>query len=50
MLVLITTEAQTFEEAIGFEDSLSDGSPAPIHFLIPVAIAIGVAIGIKKLK
>lgn len=50
MLVFITTEAQTFEETIGFDDSVNDANSAPINFLIPLAIAIGVALGIKKLK
>ncbi|NEV92648.1 hypothetical protein G3567_00620 [Psychroflexus sp. YR1-1] len=50
MLVVISTEAQTFEEIIGFEDSVSDTNAAPIYYLIPIAIAIGVVLGIKKLK
>lgn len=50
MLVFINAEAQTVDESIGFEDSVKDSNAAPIHFLIPLAIAAGVALGIRKLR
>lgn len=49
LLVVIGVEAQTLEDAIGFEENVND-VPTPIHFLIPLAIVVGVALGIKKLK
>lgn len=50
MLVLINAGAQeTFEEIIGFDDSVNN-TAAPINFLIPLAIAIGAVLGIRKLK
>ncbi|SDG39572.1 hypothetical protein [Psychroflexus sediminis] len=53
MLAALNAEAQTgsddFDTIIGFEDSVND-TAAPINFLIPLAIAIGVVLGIKKLK
>jgi len=50
MLVFINMEAQTLEDAIGFEETVNDATAAPIHFLISLAMAIGAALGIKKLR
>ncbi len=52
MMVLLATQvnAQGLEDAIGFEDTVSDTPAAPIHFLIPLAMAVGAFLGIKKLK
>lgn len=50
MLFVINAEAQGLDDIIGFDDDVNDTSSVPINFLIPIAIMIGVAIGIKKLK
>ncbi|QSS96240.1 hypothetical protein [Psychroflexus sp. ALD_RP9] len=50
VLVAVQLNAQALEDAIGFEDTVSDTPAAPIHFLIPLAIAVGAFLGIKKLK
>lgn len=50
MLVAFNVEAQTLDDAIGFDETVNDTTAAPIHFLIPLAMAIGAALGIKKLK
>lgn len=50
MLFVMNVEAQSLEDIIGFEDSVNDTSSVPINFLIPIAIMIGAALGIKKLK
>ena len=50
VLVAVQLNAQGLEDAIGFEDTVSDTPAAPIHFLIPLAIAVGAFLGIKKLK
>jgi hypothetical protein len=34
----------------GFEDTINDAPAAPIHFLIPLAMAVGAFLGIQKLK
>jgi hypothetical protein len=53
MLVFINAEAQAtadeINDMIGFDDDVND-TTAPINFLIPLAIAIGAALGIRKLK
>ena len=38
------------ESALGFSETVDDVTEAPIHLLIPIALAIGVVLGIKKLK
>lgn len=38
------------EDALGFTETVDDVPEAPIHLLIPIAVAIGVVFGIKKLK
>lgn len=52
LMVLVITQvgAQGIEDTIGFEDTINDTNAAPINFLIPLAIAIGAVLGIKKLK
>ena len=51
MLLVINVEAQGLDD-INFNDNVTDNNntPVPINFLIPMAIAIGVALGIKRLK
>jgi len=50
VLMAVQVNAQGLEDAIGFEDTVSDETAAPIHFLIPLAMAVGAFLGIKKLK
>jgi hypothetical protein len=50
VLVAVQVNAQGLEDAIGFEDTINDAPAAPIHFLIPLAMAVGAFLGIKKLK
>lgn len=49
-LVVTQVNAQGLEDAIGFQDNVNDAPAAPIHFLIPLAMAVGAFLGIKKLK
>jgi hypothetical protein len=50
MFILANVEAQGLDDFIGFDDGLNDVTTAPIHFLIPVAIIIGVVLGVRKLR
>lgn len=50
ILVISQVAAQGLEDAIGFEDTIDDTTAAPIHFFIPLAFAVGIVLGIKKLK
>ncbi len=54
VLLLITfhTQAQGLDDILGFDDTVDDVgvTTAPIHFLIPIAIAVGVVLGVRKLK
>ncbi len=50
VLVAVQVNAQGLEDAIGFEDTINDAPAAPIHFLIPLAMAVGAFLGIQKLK
>lgn len=50
IIVMSSASAQGLEDAIGFNDSVNDVQAAPIHFLIPLALFVGAALAIKKLK
>ncbi len=52
VFITIHSNAQGFDDIIGFDDGVDDTgvSPAPIHFLIPIAIAVGVVLGVRKLR
>jgi hypothetical protein len=50
MFTIVNADAQGLDDIIGFDDGVNDVTTAPIHFLIPVAITIGVVLGIKKLR
>lgn len=50
VLIGISGEAQSLEDAIGFDEGVNDTKAAPIHFLIPLAMTIGAVLGIKNLN
>ncbi len=49
-LLSFHANAQSLEDALGFSETVNDVPEAPIHLLIPVALAIGGYFGIKELK
>lgn len=50
LLVMTQVEAQGLEDAIGFDDGVADTPAAPISMLVPIALALGAFMGIKKIK
>lgn len=50
LAVSFTAEAQSLEDALGFNDNVQDIPAAPINGLIGIALAAGAYLGFKKLK
>jgi hypothetical protein len=47
---LSISQSTDLEDALGFTETVNDVPEAPIHLLIPIALGIGVLLGIQKLK
>lgn len=50
LFIFSFTQAQSLEDALGFNETVNDVPEAPINFLIALGVIIGSFIGIKRLK